>query len=248
MGGAVVKLGERHGPVVGAMEGLEYGEDEVTLEAGDVLLVYTDGVTEAMTPQSDLYGEPRLEALLAQADLTRPQLLVDAVVADVHVFEDGADQADDITVLACEFHAPRASAALELSMPAELATVGKVLEQFGEWAVELAVADKPRRHVQAALDELLNNTVSYGYGGRQGTGQIDLRIELWDEKRLVVILRDDADPFDPRVRAEVDTEQSIQEREIGGLGLLLVQGLMDNIDYVREDGHNVTTIVKTLEG
>ncbi|MBQ6033357.1 MAG: ATP-binding protein, partial [Prevotella sp.] len=57
---------------------------------------------------------------------------------------------------------------------------------------------------------------------------------------------DEGTPFDPTTRKEVDTTLPVEERPIGGLGILLVRKLMDSINYERIDGKNVLTLRKNL--
>lgn len=97
-------LGDLHGPVLGAMEELDYAETEVAMAAGDLLVAYTDGVTEAMDSSDALYGDDRLVAALAEStgDEDAPAM-VEHILADVARFEDGATQADDITVLVVRY-------------------------------------------------------------------------------------------------------------------------------------------------
>jgi sigma-B regulation protein RsbU (phosphoserine phosphatase) len=68
--------------------------------AGDLLLLYTDGVTEAQNADSSLYGTSRLERLLTLAPTASARSLVDFVREDVRRFVAGAEQTDDITLLA----------------------------------------------------------------------------------------------------------------------------------------------------
>jgi sigma-B regulation protein RsbU (phosphoserine phosphatase) len=82
------------------------------LQAGDTLLLYTDGVTEAIAADESFYGEPRLEALLNALPANAPaSAWVDAVMTSVNDFTRGHAQADDITLLAVHFlpEAPTAS-------------------------------------------------------------------------------------------------------------------------------------------
>jgi sigma-B regulation protein RsbU (phosphoserine phosphatase) len=102
--GALQCLDERHGPVVGAVEGMVYAEGRHTMEPGDLLLLYTDGVTEAMDVEDRLFSENRLEQLLTSMDTSDAGTVVDNAVAAVRAFEGEAEQADDITVLALEYH------------------------------------------------------------------------------------------------------------------------------------------------
>ena len=61
---SLVTLNQKHGPIVAAMDGLIYKEDVITLDKFDTLFLYTDGVTEAMNHEEELYGEKRLENFL----------------------------------------------------------------------------------------------------------------------------------------------------------------------------------------
>jgi sigma-B regulation protein RsbU (phosphoserine phosphatase) len=73
------------------------------LEHGDTFVLFSDGVSEAMNPVEDFYGEDRLlSALAATSGATLPEI-VTSVMADVRAFADGAKQNDDITVLAARY-------------------------------------------------------------------------------------------------------------------------------------------------
>ena len=92
-------LSEPINPFVGMVPGLSYRSGEVRLEPGSVLVIYTDGVTEAEDGLGGQLGEDRLLARLnSAADRTAARLL-DAVFDEVDEFAAGAEQSDDITVL-----------------------------------------------------------------------------------------------------------------------------------------------------
>ncbi|MDR2531962.1 MAG: PP2C family protein-serine/threonine phosphatase [Oscillospiraceae bacterium] len=85
------------------MEDTNYVEEELMLIPGDELLLYTDGVTEAVNPKEDLYEEPRLlEAVNNNPDLSLKEF-TELIKQDIDKFADGADQADDITMLTLRF-------------------------------------------------------------------------------------------------------------------------------------------------
>jgi len=86
--------------VVGAIDDFKYSEETLQLEHGDTLLLYTDGVTEAINPSDEEFGEERLQATLAQLTCNSCQDIIDRVKASVSEFADGAEQSDDITLLA----------------------------------------------------------------------------------------------------------------------------------------------------
>jgi sigma-B regulation protein RsbU (phosphoserine phosphatase) len=93
-------LAEPTNPIVGMIEGLEYRSGEVKLAPGSVLLLYTDGVTEAEDRDVNMLGEDRLLERLNAAVTRKAGDLVDAVFAEVNEFAGDAPQSDDITVLA----------------------------------------------------------------------------------------------------------------------------------------------------
>jgi sigma-B regulation protein RsbU (phosphoserine phosphatase) len=102
--GSVVKLPLSKNIIAGFLKGYQFTEETLQLQHGDTLLLYTDGVTEAVDPDYNEYGEERLEALLKNTSQVDCQQLIDAVKADVKVFANGAEQSDDITLLAIKRH------------------------------------------------------------------------------------------------------------------------------------------------
>ncbi|NDD80977.1 MAG: serine/threonine-protein phosphatase [Verrucomicrobia bacterium] len=90
------------GMPLGVFEDAKFGHRQIELKAGETLLVYTDGVTEAMNPERALFGEDRLkEAVRGQARLS-PEQLTQQVVREVAKFARGAEPSDDITLLAIQ--------------------------------------------------------------------------------------------------------------------------------------------------
>ena len=79
---------------------MQYVEHRTSLQPGDTLLMYTDGVTEAFSSQEIAYGDERLITWLtkSEANSTAAQL-VDSLVTDVAHFVDGAEASDDLTCL-----------------------------------------------------------------------------------------------------------------------------------------------------
>ena len=94
---------ERGGPIVGLFEGATYEEETVTLESGDWLIVFSDGVSEALSATGEEYGESRILTCV-QSNLARePQGLLEALFLDVREFAKGAAQSDDITAMVLRF-------------------------------------------------------------------------------------------------------------------------------------------------
>jgi serine phosphatase RsbU (regulator of sigma subunit) len=94
----------RNGLPLGVMDEAEYSESEITLEPDDLLLVYSDGVTEAMNSEGEVLGSPRVEELLTTDQALTPESVVRALAERVETFEDGTPQSDDVTAIALKFH------------------------------------------------------------------------------------------------------------------------------------------------
>lgn len=95
-----------------------------------------------------------------------------------------------------------------------------------------------------ALDELITNTIAYGYAERKD-GEIDIEMRRHAD-RVEVKLIDSADAFDPFSVAAPDTAASLEERQIGGLGIHFVRTLIDEVNYRRDDDRNVITLTLLL--
>ena len=110
---AVCRAGKRfelfknkHGFVIGGMEGTQYREYEISLRHGDKLFLYTDGVPEATNGSHELFGTERmLSALNRHADGS-PQDILKRVRECVDDFVGGAEQFDDLTMLCLEYKGP----------------------------------------------------------------------------------------------------------------------------------------------
>lgn len=110
------------GPALGVMEDMPYRAMSLDLRAGDELLVYTDGVTEAHNPDKALYGDDRLLRVSAGGMAADPKRFVDRLFDDIDDFVAGADQSDDITVFALHYAGPGADATT--AAPEALRSIG----------------------------------------------------------------------------------------------------------------------------
>ena len=242
--GSIERIGQRHGPVIGAVEDLEYKEDRLTLEPDDLLLLYTDGVTEAMNDRSELFEESRLVEVLRSPGADTAELQVQASVDAVKTFEGAAEQADDITVLALRYRAGVRSDGVvrhSIMMAGEPEQIGPSIEQFDVFARRQHLPKPVTRKAKIALDDVLQNVVAYGYPDARYR-EIEVSLALTD-RRLTLCVSDNGVAFNPLDQAPPKTDQSLEQREIGGLGLHIVRNLADDIAYRREDGKNFFTLV-----
>ena len=98
----------KHDLVVGGMPEVIYREESLTLEKGDTLFLYTDGIPEATSAEKELFGNDRMLSALNRACGASPQAIAEAVKADVAAFVGDAPQFDDMTMLVLTYRGEEA--------------------------------------------------------------------------------------------------------------------------------------------
>ncbi len=242
------RLDGRHGPVVGAMEGIEYREERRTLNAGDLLILYTDGITEAMNANRELFSEDRLADLLGSGTIKSAEDVTRETTRAVKLFEGETDQTDDITVLAFQYNGDVAVAKAgtwKMTVKNRLDDIPLVIGSIEKFCQELPVPLSPGRKLKIVMDEILSNIISYAYNDND---EHEIKIEVQPiSTGIVLTIADDSSPFNPLDRREPDTERPIDEREIGGLGVHLVRKMVDESRYERLDDLNILKLTLIFE-
>jgi anti-anti-sigma factor len=252
--GSLQRLEERHGPLAGVTPDLVYGESRRRLLAGDVLVVFTDGVTEARDIGGRFFSEERTAEVVKAAGAVSAAAVVDRVMADVEVFTGQAEQADDITILALQFRPPACPGGIEGDVllaetvvirdrPRDLEAVDVLLDRL---AAQARLAPDAMSPIRVVCDEVLTNIIAHGFQD-EAEHEITVNIKM-AEKQVVLTISDDGVPFDPLAAPSPDTDRPLQERTVGGLGIHLVRHLVDQMTYERRGGRNVLTLVKSIDG
>jgi len=91
------------GIALGAMGNMPYAGESLQLNTGDILIMYTDGVTEAMNRPGELFGETRFEKVLENTSEKSAKELTKIILAAIHQHVKDAEQSDDITILAIKY-------------------------------------------------------------------------------------------------------------------------------------------------
>lgn len=242
---SIAVLDDLHGPVIGAMEGMTYKESEVLIDKDDIILAYTDGVTEAQNTKEAFYSTKRLVTLLENKQYNSTKSLTDLIVKSVNEFEEGTEQFDDITVLALQYLKDSDKHfGLETSVRInnKIEEMPKVIEFFEEFAERNDMTTAATQKFNIVLDELLNNIISYGFKD-QKEHEIEVKFQL-KYLRLIITIEDDGIPFNPFRNESPDIKLAIHERNLGGLGVHIVKNLVDEYAYIRQANKNIINLVK----
>lgn len=127
----------------------------------------------------------------------------------------------------------------------DVSAIHKVDEEFDRFAEQSGLAPAIVQTLHIIFDELLNNIITYGYQDDE-RHTIEVKIELLG-RRLSVAISDDGIPFNPLSQRKPDTSLSIEDREIGGLGIHLVKNLADECGYQRKIDKNVLSLMKWID-
>ncbi len=238
-------LRSRPGFVLGGMEGMKYQKQTVSLQSGDMLLLYTDGVTEANDASGRLYGEDRLISLLnrTEKDVSARELC-ETVKRDVDGFVGKAAQFDDLTMLALRY-CGEDGFVKEITLDATVENIAEVTAFVQECLRPLNLPMKAKTQCNIAVDEVFGNIAQYAY--QPGLGKATVRVALSNDPPSVILtFIDQGKPFDPLKCAQPDTGLVLEERAEGGLGVFMVRKMMDDMQYEFRDGKNILHVRKNI--
>jgi len=238
-------LKKKCGLFLGTFDTAKYRQETVMLETGDELLLYTDGVNEAFSADDEEFGNDRLEAWLADNRDLNPEELVHGLRAKVAEWAEGAEQSDDITILALEYGAiPQASGSL--TMPATLDHLDDAAALVASEMNHRLCPVGVQRKVEVALEEMFVNVCRYAYADKDEPGEVTVSyVYRGDPKSISIELRDNGVPFNPVTLEDPTKPSDIQEAKIGGLGIFMVKNSMDELRYEHDGEYNVTTFTKS---
>jgi sigma-B regulation protein RsbU (phosphoserine phosphatase) len=245
--GNVNILSEVHGPMVGAMPGIEYEQEQLRLEIDSKLILYTDGVTEAFNNLNEAFGNDRLLAYIEQSNELGTKYIVNGIFEAVDHFVESAEQSDDITVFCLRYVAwecRKDAATINLQLKNELIEIDRALQSFAAFCKHTQLTEDLQNSVSIVLDDLLNNIINYAF---ENSEEHEIAVSFRaDKQRLVIDVVDDGVEFDPFLKGEPDIESDIDGRDIGGLGIHMIRSIMDDCFYNRIKGRNHITLMKRM--
>ncbi len=248
--GKFTMVKDKHGLVIGGMEGLNYKTYELQLKEGDGLFVYTDGVTEATNANDELFGNDRLLEALNKDSKANVTQMLDNVKMAIDTFVQDAPQFDDITMLGFRYLGSNGemSNMEELTIEATIDNIPTVTEFVDKKLEEHNCPLKTQTQIDIVIDELFSNIANYAYDPETGPATVRVEVDESEPMAVYITFIDGGKPYDPLKQEDPDTTLSAEERSVGGLGIFLVKKTMDDITYEYKDGKNILRIKKHMQG
>ena len=228
---------------LGIVHGMKYTTQDITISPGTMLLLYTDGLTEAENEAHEQFEGSRM---ISHVKIAKPIDLVMQMSEAVSAFVGDAEQSDDITIMAIQYSRQKSEVKIKdnLILQNDIEEIPQLAEFIERVCEEAGVDMGLTMSINLALEEAVVNVMDYAYP-KGIKGQISIDAEANDE-RMKFIITDQGKPFDPTAKGEVDTTLSLEERPTGGLGIHMVRNIMDSINYERMGNNNVLTLRKKL--
>ena len=199
--------------------------ETLTLDRGEGILLYTDGVTDAVNVDRAFFGKDRILSLMKETEDRDSRTVVSTLGNAVETFADGCDQFDDITVVAVIYRGAEAWTPLPVTMDAFKEVKQSILSYSGGNA----------RKIVLACEEAFVNIVKYA-----GATEIDYRLKR-DGDMLTVEFRDNGVRFDPFSETLKQDEEFFSMDE-GGLGIRFIRTIASEASWNYVDGRNILTV------
>lgn len=211
---------------LGVFDDSEYKQYTADFSNGDILYLYTDGVTEAVNENKEFFGEKRLLEVCTGTQHTAKGLC-QGISSSLIEFINTGEQFDDITMLAVQ----RQDSTLKLNCRLS------ELETIREYIFKTDLEDKLKRKIFLACDEVFSNIVNYS-----GADLISVLYNKNDDK-ISIIFKDNGKKFDC---LKAMPKKDFDDFDKGGMGIIIVKKLCTDIVYNYINGENILELVFTL--
>ncbi|MDR0690918.1 MAG: SpoIIE family protein phosphatase, partial [Streptococcaceae bacterium] len=235
---------EKRNFVLGGIEGTRYVINKLFLNPGEILLLYTDGVPDAVNKENESFGWDRLRKACQTHMHEVVGEMLRNILSDIDSYSQGVAQFDDITMLALSVITKGSEQALmeKVDLTVDEQMTNKALN-FIEKTMERRAIDMKIQHAfMVAVDEIVSNILNHSKAKT-----LTLVIEIEKEKMSLTFI-DDSFKFNPlEAEGNENDDSNILDKPIGGLGIFMVKKMMDDLEYEYKDGKNVLKLVKNLK-
>ena len=228
---------------LGVREGDIYDQISVPFEPGDLLLFYSDGITEARNPAGELFGVERLEDYIRVHGALDPEVLVEGIRKAVSSFSGVERQVDDLTSVAIRVEERQMPIARsEIDLDSDLRQLRKArafVRSFCSGLASAALDDDSVAALELAVSEAASNIMQHAYHGRAGQ-RIHVEAEAFPSQ-VAIRLHHFGDPFNPSAIPPPPFDGS---RDCG-FGAYIISRSVDQVRYYRDDrGQNCVLLIK----
>ena len=241
---------ETEGFPLGAAEDTEYEEKEIQLKDGDIVIMFTDGIVEARNLKENSFGYPRLKKLIKENQAMSGEDLTQEIYTQVKKFSGTAEQHDDLTLVCLKINSKskkvsdeKPEKVIRLKTTSAKKHVKEVRKKLDDICTKMGFSDSDIFDIKLAINEAHANVIEHAYFGSE-EGDILFKFEVFKDK-LKVSIKD----FGQGVGQKTikGKEEDLQDLEGSGLGVHLINTIMDEVKFERHAAGTELKLVKLLK-
>ncbi len=222
---------------------------EVRVQKGDLLVLYTDGVVEAVNQNNEEYGLDTFVSIIKENINNTPGEIIDAVYDSVLKFSGEKPQYDDFTMMISRFHTvEHKTGVYHLTLPAIVESIPILRDYITRLCINHGIDGQLRDDILLAADEAATNITMHAYEGidiENPSFECDINIKYGSH--FIIQFIDNGKFFNIDEVQHPDVQKNLSGKRKGGFGVYLIRALMDKCEYERKNNRNYFTAEKSLD-
>lgn len=218
--------------VLGLEEDFVYEEEKIKFSEGDAILLYTDGLNEAINSKKEEFGYERLIESFGKN--TEISAKIPGIIGDLEKFIGKEEQFDDITMLA--FRVKKNVVSYHYIDPT-YAEIDDLTDRVN--ACLSGIDPNLLSKIDVVIDEVMNNIISYGQTKAHKTLQVSIEKK---ENEIKMVFIDNSHPFNPLLKEKRTVQENMDQGIVGGLGISIVKSIAKEAEYAYSNNKNILVL------
>ena len=219
--------------VLGLEEDFQYKQEKIQLEEGDSIILYTDGLNEAINVNKEEFGYDRIKESFIKDD--EPRENIKTIIKDLEEFEGEEEQFDDITILTFKIRKNITSYNYLNPTYNDIPDLTEKVEQCLEDLDPILLSK-----IGVVIDEVMNNIISYGKTKTNKT--LVVSVEKREDGGATLVFADNSHPFNPLLKPKRTIPENMEKGIVGGVGISIVTSITKETEYTYSNNKNILII------
>ncbi len=235
---------------IGSLADWDFVGQAAMLKPDTMMFLYTDGVSEAMDANGQLFSREKVMELIRDTEDITPKNIIGVMAEAVKSHEQGCERFDDVTMFALHWVGTssdfkqqiKIGEKMDLCFTAKLDELLRLKSYVDSLSDKFGIDETKSLQVRLVLEEAVSNVINYSEADA-----VDIHSCTDEQGVLVITIKDNGNPFDPTQVPSADAEMPLEDRPLGGWGIELMRQMSDGLEYRREDGYNILTIREIIK-
>lgn len=226
------------GRPLGVIENSEYFEEEMDIEEGDILFLFTDGINESVNEAFEEFGDEKLlDIIKSNADMN-VNTIKDCILDELKNFVGDAKQFDDITMLVVKYTGLEEESSFpkkkEIITNTETKSVGYIVDEVEKFLKRNNFREEIIEEIIIVIDEAVTNVIMYSYENKDNKKNKIICDLFLDEESITIEIHDYGENS-PNLKDVMKPEFDINSEKVGGYGIFIMNNFMDELKFKRNE-------------